>query len=454
MAAASTRNLTLAPHAQWRLRAGRSSSGVIPYVCSLGIAASLAVAAVYSAIAVGARLPSGVVPGSRGVVSPGPKLIPRDEVGAAGFGESVAVSADGRTALIGGGNDDHRRGAVWAFTRQGSLWVQQGKKLVSGEADRDGFGLSVALSGDGNTALIGEVGDNGRIGAAWVFGRRGSRWTNQGKLVGAGEVGAAEFGYSVALSADGNTALIGGPDDDRSQGVVGNLGYGAAWVFTRTGTSWHQQGEKLTGRGETSTGVFGDAVALASDGNTALVGAPNADGRGGAWVFTRTHSAWTPQGGKLFGSGAVGSHVTGFFGAALALSPNGNAALVSGPDDNNMIGAVWAFQRTGASWKQVGSKLTPRGQHGPAEFGISLALTAEGEALIGGWLDQHGRGAAWLFRRSGSIWRQQGNKITGQNELGTDSRFGDAVALAAHANTALVGGGGDNHKRGAAWSFG
>ena len=64
----------------------------------------------------------------------------------------------------------------------------------------------MALSADGNTALIGGPGDNGGVGAAWVFTRSGSTWTQQGaKLTGKEEAGAGEFGKSVALSAEGST---------------------------------------------------------------------------------------------------------------------------------------------------------------------------------------------------------------------------------------------------------
>ena len=75
------------------------------------------------------------------------------------------------------------------------------------------------------------------------------------KLTGSGESGAGEFGARVALSSDGNTALIGGIGD--------NSDHGAAWVFTRSGSTWTQQGSKLTGSGESGEGEFGSSVALA-----------------------------------------------------------------------------------------------------------------------------------------------------------------------------------------------
>ena len=127
-------------------------------------------------------------------------------------------------------------------------FVHQGEKLVgSGLSGPYGYiGMSVALSADGNTALVGAPADGTDTeykGAAFVFTRSGSTWTQQGpKLTGGGELGGAWFGESVALSADGNTALVGGPIDDGATG--------AAWVFTRSGTTWTQQGEKLTGAGE------------------------------------------------------------------------------------------------------------------------------------------------------------------------------------------------------------
>jgi len=141
------------------------------------------------------------------------------------FGTIVALSADGNTALIGGWNDDHSKGAAWVFTRSGSTWTQQGAKLTGGgEAGEGRFGVAVALSADGNTALVGGLADDSTRGAAWLFTRSGSTWAQQGpKLIPADGAGEGEFGTNVALSADGNTALIGAWRD--------NSGTGAAWVF-------------------------------------------------------------------------------------------------------------------------------------------------------------------------------------------------------------------------------
>src|ERR1017187_10196846 len=97
-------------------------------------------------------------------------------------------------------------------------------------------GRSVSVSADGNTAIVG-AGDFSNIGAAWVWTRSGGVWTQQGiKLVGTGAVGYAGQGYSVSLSGDGNTAIVGGAGD--------NSNIGAAWIWTRSGGVWTQQGTK------------------------------------------------------------------------------------------------------------------------------------------------------------------------------------------------------------------
>jgi hypothetical protein len=324
-------------------------------------------------------------------------------------------------------------------------FIQQGGKLTGeGESGKGDFGYSVALSANGDTALIGAPYDNSTTGAAWVFTRTGKTWTQQGgKLTGAGESGEGEFGWSVALSAEGNTALIGARRDHAYTG--------AAWVFTRTGSTWTQQGEKLTGGEESGEGTFGTGVALSSSGNTALIGGAFDNTRiGAAWVFTRSGSKWTQQGKKLTGTGESGK---GQFGYSVALSSEGNTALIGGIDDNGNVGAVWVFTLTGKTWAQQGEKLTGTGQIGEGYFGASVALSSEGDtALIGGPYDDAQLGAAWAFTRTGEKWSQQNEKLTGAGESG-DGYFGYSVALSSEGATALVGGLADASSLGAAWAF-
>jgi hypothetical protein len=177
--------------------------------------------------------------------------------------------------------------------------------------------------------LIGGFVDNLNVGAVWVFVRSGTTWTQQGnKLVGSGYVGTPQLGTAVALSADGNTALIGGSYD--------NSGAGAAWVFTRSGASWVQQGNKLVGTGAIPYANEGYSAALSADGNTAIVGSKS----DGVWVFTRSGSTWTQSANPLVATGEIGTAIRGY---SVSISADGNTLLTGGPGDNSYTGAAWVF---------------------------------------------------------------------------------------------------------------
>ena len=162
----------------------------------------------------------------------GPKLVATDAIGpfGAGQGFSVSLSADGKTAIVGGQADNNDAGAAWVYTRSRGVWSQQAKLVATDTIGPfgAGLGLSVSLSGDGNTALVGGPADNNDAGAAWVYTRSGEAWSQQGpKLVATDAIGPiVEQGVSVSLSANGNTALVGGPIDNNDAG--------AAWVYTRS----------------------------------------------------------------------------------------------------------------------------------------------------------------------------------------------------------------------------
>jgi hypothetical protein len=383
----------------------------------------------------------------------GPKLVGTGAVAASQQGVSIALSGDGNTAIVGGRSDNFLAGAAWVYTRSGTVWTQQGGKLVgAGAVGPAEQGSSVALSGDGNTAVVGGSSDNLGAGAVWVYTRSGGIWTQQGsKLIGTGVVGHgdAEQGSSVALSADGNTAIVGGPGD--------SAGNGAAWVFTRSGGVWAQQGSKLvgTGGGVVGVGIQGASVALSADGNTAIVGGPGDNAVGAAWVYTRSNGVWIQQGSKLVGTGAVANAAQGW---SVALSADGNTAIVGGPYYDfygTGLGAAWVYTRSGGVWAQQGSKLAGTGAIGRALEGWSVALPGDGNtAVVGGLLDNSGIGAVWVFTRSGGVWAQQGSKLVGTGAVGPyNAAQGLSVALSADGNTSATGGPGDNSGTGAAWVF-
>jgi hypothetical protein len=272
--------------------------------------------------------------------------------GAAGdyFGFSVAL--DGDTALIGASNKTVSahlgQGAAYVFTRSGGAWSQQAELTGSDGAATDHFGQSVALNGD--TALIGAsfktVGGNNAQGSAYVFTRIVGGWTQQAELTGSDGAGGDLFGYSVAVSGD--TALVGA----RIKTVSGHGSQGAAYVFTRAAGVWSQQAE-LTGNDGATGDYFGQSVAL--DGDTALVGAcykavSGHLSQGAAYVFTRSGSTWSQQAELTGSDGAADDN----FGWSVAL--DGDGALVGAffktLNGNGSQGAAYAFSRSGGVWSQ------------------------------------------------------------------------------------------------------
>jgi len=375
----------------------------------------------------------------------GSKLVGTGAAGAAEQGFSAAISADGNTAIVGGYYDNSNAGAAWVYTRSAGVWSQQGSKLVgSGAVGAAWQGNSVAISADGNTAIVGGRNDNSTAGAAWVFTRSGGVWSQQGsKLVGTGGTSSAAQGFSVAISSDGNTAIVGGLQDNSNSGAV--------WVYTRSGGVWSQQGNKLVGTGGVGTVQQGHSVAISADGNTAIVGGQvDNSAAGAAWVFTRSGGVWSQQGSKLVGTGAVGAALQGY---SVAISADGNTAMVGGVWDNSNSGAVWVWTRSGGVWTQQGSKLVGTGAIGTTYQGSSVAISADGNnAIVGGDGDNSLTGAAWVWTRSGGVWTQQGSKLVGTGAVGAAWQ-GSSVAISADGATVIIGGPADNSNAGAAWVF-
>jgi hypothetical protein len=200
-----------------------------------------------------------------------------EEVGEGYFGFSVAISGNAEILLIGCHVEKNHVGAAWVFNLSSGNWL--GKKITGEEETGKGdFGYSVALSYEGKTAAVGGFNNNSGVGAVWMYSCSGRECTLQKKITGEEEVGEGYFGFSVALTHDGKTLLVGGEGDE--------VFVGAAWEFKYLESKWTQQGKKLTGSEETGKGAFGSGVALDSEGSTAFIGGEyDKEDVGAAWTF-------------------------------------------------------------------------------------------------------------------------------------------------------------------------
>jgi hypothetical protein len=344
------------------------------------------------------------------------------------FGIGVAISSNGKTVAIGAPLDNSSKGAVWVFTYSGTSWEQVGKKKVTPEAGEEigtgNFGHGVALSANAETLVVGAFGDESNAGAAWVFTYSSLKdeWEQQGKkLIGGGEeeIGEGYFGFSVAISGDGKTALIGCHVEKNH--------VGSAWVFANSGTGWKQQGKKLTGEEEeVGKGDFGYSVALSYKGETAAVGAFNDNsGLGAVWIYTRSGEEWKQQGKKLTGEEETGE---GYLGFSVALTYDGDTVDIGGVGDNEYTGAAWEFKYSGGKWAQQGKKLTGAEESGKGSFGSGIAVSSGGETMFaGGEYDKEDIGALWAFKLNPEFllaeWLVGGVAVTTELSTQTSGEF-------------------------------
>jgi hypothetical protein len=380
----------------------------------------------------------------------GNKLVGMGANGKARQGISVSLSADGKTAIVGGPGDDGGKGAVWIYRNENGLWRQEGNKLVGSGAVGNAYqGISVSLSADGKIAIVGGHEDNEHKGAVWIYRNENGVWRQDGgKLVGSGAVGDASQGFSVSLSADGKIAIVGGPEDNEHKG--------AAWIYRYVNGGWRQEGNKLVGVDAEVDAQLGRSVSLSADGNTAIVGGPGNGYTfdGAVWIYRYMNGGWRQDGNKLVGTGSAGPAMQG---NSVSLSADGNTAIVGGPDHYRIgstgIGAVWIYRYENEVWRQQGNKLVGSGAIGRARQGVSVSLSADGKtAIVGGLTDNGDKGAAWIYRNVNGVWRQDGGKLFGSGVVGK-ARLGRSVSISADGKTAIVGGPFDDGEKGAAWVY-
>jgi hypothetical protein len=237
----------------------------------------------------------------------------------------VGGSLDNNVQPDGASGDSF--GAAWVFTRSRGVWSQQSKLVGTGAIGNAAQGEAVSISGDGKNAIVGGPFDNNRAGAAWVYTRSRGVWSQQAKLVGTdaigGPFGGAFQGISVSLSGDGSTAIVGGPFDNNQASNGTNDDPGAAWVYTRSRRGvWSQQGPKLVGTGAIGNAEQGEAVSISGDGSTAIVGGPFDNNTvGAAWVYVQSVFAGTPGKANCYGQSvsALARQFGGLNAAAAAL---------------------------------------------------------------------------------------------------------------------------------------
>ena len=413
------------------------------------------------------------------------------QAGDAALGFPVAVSGD--TIVVGvsledssatGVNGDQNNnsassaGAAFVYVRSGNSWALQAYLKASNTDADDRFGGSVAISGD--TIVVGATGEDSNAtgvngdqsnnsasfaGAAYVFVRTGTNWTQQAFLKASNTGPGDGFGRLVAVSGD--TVVVGAPSEDSFATAINGdqndnsaTNSGAAYVFARTGTIWAQQAY-LKPSNTDANDNFGSSVAVSGD--TVVVGAPQEDSTatgvngnqgnaadlnfnsGAAYVFVRVGNSWSQQ--AYLKASTSGDDR---FGESVAIS--GHTVVIGAPadDSNGLInpGAAYVFIRAGSTWSQQ-AFLTASNIGEDDFFGRSVAISgdtvvvaAESEDSNATGVDGNGSndsasnsGAAYLFTRVGSTWSHKA--YLKASNTGSGDFFGNSVAVSGE--TIVVG---------------
>jgi len=324
------------------------------------------------------------------------KLQPSDVAAGDQSGASTSISGDGNTLVISSPGDDTgytSAGAAYIFTRSGTTWSQQAKLVASNPGQYDSFGRGVGISTDGNTVLIGASGEDtgaDATGAVYAFTRSGTTWSQQAFIQHSDRAQYDSLGEHIAVSSNGNDAIISARQKS---------GGGAAYVFTRSGTTWSQQA-KIVSSDLQDYDAFGSDVDISDNGDTVIVGAADEDSGGpsvgAAYIFTRSGTTWSQQ-QKIQASDKQNYDS---FGIAVALDITGDLAIIGAfreDTDYTNAGAAYVFTRDGTTWSEE-SKIVPTDSARAVsdEFGSAVAISSDGIAIICG-KGVEGEGAAYIF---------------------------------------------------------
>jgi len=356
------------------------------------------------------------------------------EVGDQEFGESVDLSGDGNYLAIGSNAMDDYTGQVEVRQYTGLSWRSLGGVIRETKKNQN-FGYSVQLSQDGKILAVGGFGSQDSEGdvkgivRCYRLNESIQKWEQIGQTV-KGDVIGDQFGISLSMSKDG-TSWIVGADNLRGPGQERN---GYAKVYSLGGTEndeWKQKGSTIFGLDGERTGY---AVSMSGDGNAVCVGdrwykVLDAGKRGRVRCFDWNNDNWYKKGDDI-----VGTKNGGEMGHSLSSNEDGTIVAIGNRyGGNNLQGSVSVFQsmtsRKGNTWNQMGSEQVSLQKND--QGGFKVDLNSEGNVLV--WTargyngeDGSDQGIVRIARWGGREWQKLGNDLLGDT---ANDYFGESVAI-------------------------
>ena len=312
------------------------------------------------------------------------KLMASDGAPSDLFGHSVAVSGDGQTVVVGAwgdGDKGNSSGSVYIFTKQANGSYAQTQKLVPSDGRaNDGFGFSVAVSGDGQTVVVGTPFDDDQgdaSGTVYIFTKQANgSYLRIQKLVAADGAIEFVFGSSVVITADGSTIVVGATQNGSKATDAGS-----AYIFTKQSNGTYLQTQKLVAADRASRDKFGESVAITPDGSTVVVGAFQDDDKGSdsgsAYVFTKQSNGTYLQTQKLVASDGAPND---YFGYRVYVSGDNSTIIVGAyidddDDKGTNSGSVCIFTKQADGSYLQSQKLLASDGAANDYFGCSVAIS-------------------------------------------------------------------------------
>jgi hypothetical protein len=359
------------------------------------------------------------------------KIVPLDGKAYDNFGINAGITLDDNVLVIGAYGVNSFNGAIYVYNRIDEQWIYADKLIPTSSKSNDYFGYAGTINSDGTIIVAGAYGDddiNNGAGAIYVYKKGLVGWTLAVKLYASDAATGDNFGFSAAISRDGNTIITSAPNDDSIRG--------AGYVFFYNGTNWSQQA-KLTASDRAANDRFGFSVAISKYSDTIIIGANGDDSsRGSAYVFQRTNGVWVQEAKLLASDGVAGDN----FGYSVATSCDGNAVMVGAPNKDNNKGAVYVFKRSGSTWLQNNKFIAPDGAIGDA-FGTCVSSNATGNIFAVSAINDDDKGtdsgSVYVYDHSDNSWDYKAKLVASDGAVG--DKLGQCCVLSCDGGNALVG---------------
>ena len=365
------------------------------------------------------------------------------------FGYWVAVDGIGTRVVIGADKANpgslNDAGKAYIFRREETSWIEEAILSASDKSSTAYFGCSVAITELGDRVIIGAYLSNpGGIndaGAAYIFSRSGTVWTQEAIISGSDKAGVDWFGLCVSIDATGTRVIAGAYLADPG----GLSAAGKAYIFSRAGTVWAQEAI-LTASDKATPDRFAYSVAMAGMGDRVAIGAYSAKpgeltDAGKTYVFSRTGTAWTEEAILTASDKAANDQ----FGIAVAIDNTGTRVVVGSyfgdPGGISNAGKVYIYSRTGTTWVEE-AILSASDKASGDVFGYSVSINATGDRVTVGSPNNDpdnliSAGKAYLFTRTNTTWAQEAI-LTASDKAAGDT-FGISIAVSYSGSLIAIG---------------